>query len=594
VIHPVAADEQVSTVYEVSVNGQRVPVVKDNTRSYAHFSFAGTADIKVTVNEPVSKYHISPKGFDIRSVVNGNQIAFQLKVPRYLFLWGVNNQKEKLFILANPLEENPPKLGDAGVRNIMDYGVDLTGSRISREQIQMAIDEASAGKGTLYFPAGVYLIDDSLMMKSDTTIYLAGGAYLRRQGRRPILNFDNASDVKVVGRGVLDGNGGGTVILGKDSSDVLLEGIIIQRNPGGFTTWPLNPTNWTFRNLKLVGDVGRAGNDGLNFDGGQGILLYDNFVYSGDDCTSPKIYGNKITELQRPSYRINTVHFVGWNNSSGAGIKTFEAYGDNSVLSDLTYENVDIVHSATDAGIAFYAVGGGGVENVWLKNVRVEQLANKDARDHRPFIFACIDWNPWGPLDPAYIRNVCFQNVYFEDMGSRKSEMRGRGEKHLVSEIVFDRLVMGGELKTSLEHANIEVVGPVKYVAFRNTERQLVSIKAVRMYADHSGCEGIVEISRAGPNDSGLTIPLTIGGTAQNGKDYELLPDSVTIPANSYGITLKVVPLSDKIDDGGKSVVIALRNKPCSVDYLLTPDWRAVVVIAGVRGRPGGANISSR
>ena len=119
---------------------------------------------------------------------------------------------------------NPPRLGDANVKNIADYTVDNTGATLVTSKIQSAINAASgATQNILYFPPGKYKVGE-LWLKSNMTMYLAGGAIL--YGSSATGDFNTGSgginiegcvhgmiriykvkNTKILGRGVLDANG---------------------------------------------------------------------------------------------------------------------------------------------------------------------------------------------------------------------------------------------------------------------------------------------------------------------------------------------------------------------------------------------------
>jgi hypothetical protein len=54
---------------------------------------------------------------------------------------------------------------------------------------------------------------------------------------------------------------------------------------------------------------------------------------------------------------------------------------------------------------------------------------------------------------------------------------------------------------------------------------------------------GVFSVSRTGGTSSALTVNYSLGGTAQNGVDYQTLTGAVTIPAGSSTATVAVNPL---------------------------------------------------
>lgn len=111
--------------------------------------------------------------------------------------------------------------------NVRDYGAAGSGQTKDTEAIRKAIDAAaSAGGGTVYFPAGQYLTG-SIHLKSNITLYLDAGAVLKfsedfddylpmvqsRWEGTECTNFSppiyayRAENIAIVGRGLIDGQG---------------------------------------------------------------------------------------------------------------------------------------------------------------------------------------------------------------------------------------------------------------------------------------------------------------------------------------------------------------------------------------------------
>jgi len=111
--------------------------------------------------------------------------------------------------------------------NVRDYGASGSGQAKDTEAIRKAIDAAaSAGGGTIYFPAGQYLTG-AIHLKSNITLHLDAGAVLRfsedfddflpmvksRWEGTECTNFSpciyayRAENIAIVGRGLIDGQG---------------------------------------------------------------------------------------------------------------------------------------------------------------------------------------------------------------------------------------------------------------------------------------------------------------------------------------------------------------------------------------------------
>ena len=69
-------------------------------------------------------------------------------------------------------------------------------------------------------------------------------------------------------------------------------------------------------------------------------------------------------------------------------------------------------------------------------------------------------------------------------------------------------------------------------------------------------------VRRTGETNAGLTVFLSVHGTAENGVDYEALPNSVTIPAGRHTAPIVVKPIRDGQKELLETVLLALEADP--------------------------------
>ena len=152
-----------------------------------------TGKVRVTVTNLVGERKvltcdIRPLAYGIQPQISGNTVSFELDRPRYLLVFfneapafGATG----LMLFAEPPEQNPPKLGDPNVVNIMDYKVDNTGKTVETAKINQAISDVSAkpGGGVLFFPAGGVYMTGTLLMKSNVKLYVDAGALIQGTGK---------------------------------------------------------------------------------------------------------------------------------------------------------------------------------------------------------------------------------------------------------------------------------------------------------------------------------------------------------------------------------------------------------------------------
>ncbi|KOP26750.1 hypothetical protein AMR41_09055 [Hapalosiphon sp. MRB220] len=587
--YPVPSIIQKKSTYSVSVNGQPVSVQKYNSLSYVQFTFAGRADIEITIKEPLKNYTISPKSYQIKTSQRGNKIAFSLISPRKLILHKVNSLNEKLFIFAEPLEEKPPKLGDTKVTNIMKYGVDKTGNKDATKSIQKAIDEVSAHVGILYFPPGVYKTQQ-LNLKSNVTLYLAAGSVLEATKEidpsygRGLIYIENAQNVNIIGRGSINGNGSYwrprkgwySLIFLKNAKNIFLQDILL-KDPAVANVWISYSENIKIDNLKILADPEPEflNTDGFDFFSSRNIEI-DNVLYTGtDDATAHA--GDKKSQIH-DNENINVRNSVFYN---GNGFKIASTEKPNYIR-NITYENIDVVFANELSG--FWPIAGGYLEDIYFKNIRVEDILDTPEDDKSARLFNWqIRVGSWHsdslPERFGHIRNVFINNLTVDDRGGAKSVFQGYDSQRDISNVIFDNLCIEGKKVLNPKDAYFDIQNRHVNLKFTRSNPTIANITATAVYASESGNAGQFRIRRTGDTKKPLTLKYTIRGTAENGRDYHKIPDAMTIPAGADSVAIAIRPKRDSQREGLETVFLSLENQPNSTNYMLGPDFQAVVNI---------------
>ncbi|MFB2933852.1 glycosyl hydrolase family 28 protein [Aerosakkonemataceae cyanobacterium BLCC-F154] len=579
--------------YSVTVNGQPVKVQKYHSLSYVQFDLLGQANVEITLREAVKQYSLSPKSYSIPSKQTGNKIYFSLTNPVKLILHQVNSLEAKLFIFAEAPEENSPKIGGLNVENILDYpGIDNTGSQDVTSIIQTAIDTVSQKSGILYFPPGIYKTQQ-LNLKSNLTLYLASGAVIEATKDvqpsygRGVLQIENVHNLKIIGRGVINGNGSYwrpqkgwyTLILIKNSRNILLQDILL-KDPAVANVWMSYSENINIYNVKILADPKPkfVNTDGFDFWSSRNIIL-DNVLYKGtDDATSHG--GDKKEQIQNnENINIrNAVFYTGGGFKMGSGAA-------QKVIRNITYENIDVVYTNTFSG--FWPVAGANFEKIYFKNIRVEDIADvpRDWGSAQLFQWHIYPSEADSPPETlGYIRDVYINNLTTDDRGGRKSTFNGYDSQRDIR-IAFNNFSVAGQFIKTLEDAPFEIRPSYKdgnqYVSFTfaTSDPTIVNIKVPKLYASESGNPGHFNIVRTGNLAESITVKYTIRGTAENGVDYRTIPNFVTIPAGEDSATIVIQPIPDKQTEGLETIFICLENVPNSTKYMLGPDFHAVVNI---------------
>ncbi len=423
-----------SPLYSVTANGVSQFVEKVTKFSpemqvhYANFGVASgcTATVAVTLTSSFSSYTLSPKSRNITVTKSGNTLTFT-SGPNYLILQ-VTSQ-ELLFILIDDQESNPPQLGDANVKNIADYTVDNTGATLVTSKVQSAINAASgATQNVLYFPAGKYKVGE-LSLKSNMTMYLAAGAILDgststsdyavtgtpavESTSHGVVHLYNISNTKILGRGVIDGEGTAinngsndtpafkiNVLRVDKSSNILIDGILV-RDPVFWNTLVYTSDQVTIQNYKVINrrptSTTYNQTDGIDYDASTNGTITNTFVYSGDDNLSPK------TEQEGGIDTKNIVYSnaVLYSNSGGCkiGTKTF-----GNTMDGIVFKDIDIVKAGR--AMAIDANDTAVIQNAIFQNIRIE-AADSHVLDIEE------DMAPTWRVAPntSTVKNVSFTNV---------------------------------------------------------------------------------------------------------------------------------------------------------------------------------------
>ena len=402
--YPTLPGATMSPLYAVTANGTSQFVEKLTKFSpemqvhYANFAVATgcTATVAVTLSSSFSSYTLSPKSQNITVSKSGNTLTFT-SGPNYLILQ-VGSQ-ELLFILIDAQETNPPKLGDANVKNLADYTVDNTGGTMVTSKIQSAINAASgATQNILYVPPGRYKTGE-LSLKSNMTLYLAAGAILDgststsdyavsgtpavESTQHGVVHLYNVTNTNILGRGVIDGEGTAinkgsndtpafkiNVLRIDSSSKVTIDGITV-RDPVFWNTLAYMSSQVTIQNYKVINrrptSTTYNQTDGIDIDASNNCTVFNTFVYSGDDNLSPKTEQEANMNSSNITYQKSVLY-----SNSGAckiGTKTFGTTS-NPTMTGIVFKDIDIVKAGR--ALVIDANDTALISGTTFENIRVE------------------------------------------------------------------------------------------------------------------------------------------------------------------------------------------------------------------------------
>ena len=428
--------------FSLKVNGVDMYTVNYARYDYVHFSMDEYEpnEIRITARtqESIKSYRISPETVPIKAKVEGNDLVFTVTKAHYLII-KINDMKE-FVVMADPKEKNvPPSKGD-NIFNVLDYGADKTGGTLTTG-IQKAMDAAGKKPGSIvYVPAGLYLVGN-LMIRDKTSLYLAGGSVLRFTGKPAdyktlyhksdlydgtwwIQTEFDSTDIKVFGRGTIDGNGKATrgnkfmadLLVPVGTKNFHCDGILI-RDSSFWALVVIQSEDVVLTNTKILDrfDVGQ--NDGIDIVESRRVRVRRSIAIANDDSFSTKTWPLKVgTTVPYPyppqeqydvlfddcfAWTLCYAFKVGqgvWENQrnirfqnghvyrAGVGLGIHHLFGTRKA-SNVSFENIVIEDLAGSPGgrATWLAIhikddgkGAGPVEDVLVKNIRTRKLGAKD------------------------------------------------------------------------------------------------------------------------------------------------------------------------------------------------------------------------
>ena len=356
VTYPAIPELEESDVYAITVNEREIWTEKFRTKMdisslpdwftgtpytrvqqevhIANFSTGQAMTIRIEVPESIQKAVIHPVSREIIPDIADNSIRFELSGPDKLYI--EINEYAPLCFFANPLEDSIPGEGEPGVR---------------------------------YFGPGVHR-PGMMHLKNDEKVYISGGAIVYGG-----IRTDGSSNIKVYGRGILDGNfEHQRMVVPENSDGVEFSGIII-RNGKSWTNTIINCTRVRYDHVKVL-SFGPGG-DGINPLGSRHVVINDCFLRCTDDCIAIKS-PDSTKVVQDVTVTNNTM--IGFAYSDGITIG-FETNGPQ--ISNVNVRNCDILMARGGSRVGGHSAfsiicdGPAVITHIFYEDYRVEKPVPK-------------------------------------------------------------------------------------------------------------------------------------------------------------------------------------------------------------------------
>jgi len=430
IVYPAAVGSPVSDDYQVTVNGQQVPVYTAGVETrgkanqnhpyyFCYFDLSGEATVQVRSNVyPVHKAILHPNGNALSPVVEPDgSLRFTVSKPLKVTVMprGFDELLRVLHIFVNPVEPIP-------------------------EGPNVRILE------------GCPPVQDRIHVKAGETLYIAGGAFIRAN-----LTVTGPG-ARVTGRGIIDFStwphfsgppGGPFRVVGKDPHNpVVIDGVILRQ--GWRATISTSGRGIRLRNVKIVSSS--VVNDDPIWNSASDVVMEDLFIRGDDDCIGIK---GSEGDVRNVSVRDSQL----WSDRARNIIFGPESRGD--VIENIEFRNLDLYRhiTANDTSsskcLGCYAIcihaGGRSFEQPQrVKNVLFEDIRIHSEKYHgnlNLIEIRAVVQKQWGVHAPGAVDGpIVFRNVHYMGDPHARIAIDGYDDNHLVQNVKIVNLLRNGFL----------------------------------------------------------------------------------------------------------------------------------------------------
>lgn len=372
--------------------------------SYAFFDFEGDVYVKVVKkNGKFKSARIRPdyRG-TICNVLNDSTVTFLLFQPENLSVEFDGDIRENLLVFTSkPV--------------------------ISVEQARK--EAKRQNRSFVYYAPGFYP-DETIEIESNTTYYLAGGAYFTGT-----FAINDVRDVSILGRGIARPASGYEGAHVYRSDNIIIDGLIVNTCPIG------ESHNVSLHDVRSISYP--SWGDGLNVFGGCSDISYDRvFCRTSDDCTTVYATRKGFKGSVRNVRMTNSTLWADVAHPIMIGIHGCAEKPDT--IQNVTYDNIDIIcqHECQVEAQGCMAINCGDnnvIRNVVFDNIRVEQLSYGSLFHIKVTFSEKYSFAPGQSVSDILFRNVRY---YGDDPGM--SLLIGYSPERKVSNVTFDGLKING------------------------------------------------------------------------------------------------------------------------------------------------------
>ena len=273
-----------------------------------------------------------------------------------------------------------------------------------------------------------------VLVPSNTTLYLAGGAYFTGT-----YMIKDAHDVSILGRGIARPANGHNGCFVSRSQNVLVDGLIVCKCPVG------GSDGVTLHDVRSI--THPSWGDGLNVFASQNVLYDRVFCRNSDDCTTAYATRLGFEGCTRNIHMRNSTLWADVAHPIFIGLHGAAA-GPNpekrDTIENLLYENIDIICQAEpqidyQGCLAINCGDNNLVRNVTFDNIRIEGILQGCITQVK------VGWNQKYCKAPGLgVEDITFRNIRYYGEQPYMSVINGYNEERKVKNITFEGLKING------------------------------------------------------------------------------------------------------------------------------------------------------
>lgn len=419
-------------VYDVMVNHEHI--WNENTQPtdtpMTYFDFEGTVELDITMpglGKEVESAQVLPTGAGITPVVDNGHVRFTITEPGQYTVVYNGSVNKATHIFANPPETDIPDKDDPNV---------------------------------LFIGPGEWTVD-AIVLESDQTLYLAGGAVLHS-----VIVADNAANVTIRGRGIIDGsdypahNQPGSYarvpIDIRGSKNITAEGIILA-NSNCWNFNVLSSEKVDISNIKIIS--GRQNGDGFTFQSCREVQVRDSFARTWDDSLVLKNYSGSTWSITFSGVQI----WTDLAQSMEIGYETNKGLTIDPEIKDVLFEDITVLYNFHKPVISIHNSDDAYVHDITYRNIVVENaFMQGDNGKNKELIEMTLQNSGWSTVTDEFgrIDNVLIDGLTVLNTLEGKvpeSRFSGQSSENQITNVTLRNIQILGESIKDLKGLHADV-----------------------------------------------------------------------------------------------------------------------------------------